>query len=742
MYSKKQIIHKIKQRFQQGQALNITAVKREMPKLIQSAYAVKPFWGWRQAVDDAGIDYADICVELEEYVTCAICGRDFRMLSGHLRIHECTYEEYKGDFPDCDAVSEGLRAALMLDNGELKHWELIWSPEYVLDKIYRYKELGYEINVQSMSKRDNSITSAAAKHWGRWDNALRAIGLDPLNHRKLPYFQYHSKDLIIATIKERVRSGKPLDYVSVAQENASLTNAAYWYFGNWSNALRAAGLNPEKYLQIMPGRKYPDKRSVLKAIKTRRKNKQHLNSGAVYIEDQALIRSASRIFGDWQKALCAASLDPSTIYKRRQDKYYSEPESVIKEIKRRKRTKMPLNTTSLCKGSDQVKDGILYRAGVDYFGNWKNALKAAGIDPRTIYKRRPGKQYPNPQSVLKEIKRRKRTKMPLNTTSLCKGSDQDKDQMLWSGGVEYFGRWDKALSSAGLNPDRIYKYQLNNAYPDAESVLKEIKRRKRAKMPLNAAAVYKCGDKSSDYKILKAAKKFFDGWKNALSAAGLDPRKIYICHPHGKYPDADSVIKEIKRRKKAKMPLNMAALYKYTHNKKYRDSTLYTSGRKHFRSWDKALSAAGLDPDLESGKRYRYPDADSVLQEIKRRRKMNLPLNMAALYAGSERDGDATLAILGGKYFGGWDEALSAAGIDPHTVHKPPGSPRKYPDKSSVVQEIRKRRRSGLSLKLSSLRHGAKKSRDRRLIIRGREYFGSWPAALKAARAKTRKVNH
>ena len=72
MYSKKQVIDKIKRRFEKGQPLNITAVKREAPSLMKSAYNIKPFFGWRQAIDAAGIDYSDICVDLKEYVTCAI----------------------------------------------------------------------------------------------------------------------------------------------------------------------------------------------------------------------------------------------------------------------------------------------------------------------------------------------------------------------------------------------------------------------------------------------------------------------------------------------------------------------------------------------------------------------------------------------------------------------------------------------------------------------------------------------
>ncbi|HEY8670853.1 MAG TPA: hypothetical protein VIL63_08445 [Terriglobales bacterium] len=66
--------------------LNISAVKRSHPKLIEQVYKVRPFWGWKRALEDAGLSYSQINVELREYVDCKICGGDFGALGVHLSL--------------------------------------------------------------------------------------------------------------------------------------------------------------------------------------------------------------------------------------------------------------------------------------------------------------------------------------------------------------------------------------------------------------------------------------------------------------------------------------------------------------------------------------------------------------------------------------------------------------------------------------------------------------------------------
>ena len=48
----------------------------------------------------------------QDYVTCQICGKHFKALGYHVRIHNMTIEEYKAKFPDAKVITAEARQYL------------------------------------------------------------------------------------------------------------------------------------------------------------------------------------------------------------------------------------------------------------------------------------------------------------------------------------------------------------------------------------------------------------------------------------------------------------------------------------------------------------------------------------------------------------------------------------------------------------------------------------------------------
>jgi lipase chaperone LimK len=55
-----------------------------------------------------------------------------------------------------------------------------------------------------------------------------------------------SKERILEVIHARQREGKPINYSAIRREDSALISAARRYFGNWSKALLAAGVDVER----------------------------------------------------------------------------------------------------------------------------------------------------------------------------------------------------------------------------------------------------------------------------------------------------------------------------------------------------------------------------------------------------------------------------------------------------------------------------------------------------------------
>ena len=181
---KQSVIRQIKNLHAQGKPLNITAVKRSHPELIAKAFEVEPFWGWKQALEDAGIQYQDIKVELLDHVTCHLCGKQAQTLIGHLKSqHNICGADYRRDYPGAELASEVLRAKSMRGTPRQRkklsmqcppHWEPLWSPEYVLDRAAEFRRQGIELRQKNVVAVDQ-VTEWGREFFGSWTAVLRRI---------------------------------------------------------------------------------------------------------------------------------------------------------------------------------------------------------------------------------------------------------------------------------------------------------------------------------------------------------------------------------------------------------------------------------------------------------------------------------------------------------------------------------------------------------------------------------------
>lgn len=397
MLTRQQIINIIRRMHRRGEALNISAVKRSHPELIRAVYNARPFWGWKQALEDAGIGYRRIKISLQDTVECELCGKSFRHLGNHLILkHEVRPDEYLTDYPDAELLCETMRAAKKIGkNRFLRHWEPAWSREYILDRAAEFHRQGFPVHYIKMHDIDRRLTAAASYHLGEnaWTNVLAAIGLDPRKLTMESYRQsrsYPDKAAVIQGIKQRLKKGVrviPYSLIEGKQRDVTLLIRAAEYFGSWANALQAAGLDLKAALKRKRIRKYQTQNDIINEIRARHKRKWPITLIGTMRgknRDCMLGAYAKEYFGPWGKALKAAGFDPIDVYNqvRLRRIKYPDAKSVLKAIKRRIKEKRSLNCTGVGFGHD--RDFRLLLGANRLFGSWNNALKNAGLDPNKI----------------------------------------------------------------------------------------------------------------------------------------------------------------------------------------------------------------------------------------------------------------------------------------------------------------------------------------------------------------------
>jgi hypothetical protein len=367
---KQRTIGKIRRLFLKREPLNLSAVKRRHPELLAGVYAVRPFWGWKQALADAGIEYSEVNVELLDYCTCRICGTEAAILTSHLKgSHALTPEDYRKEFEGAEIMAETVRAARMRAKAALPHWEPVWSWEYVLDRLWVLRLRGWPLNNIEIQQRERPLFNFVWSRGRPWDEVLQAMGLNPAEIRKRAVGLHLSKRDVVRGLKRRFGEGKPLAESIVSREELRLSNAARRGFGGYSDALRAAGFEPEQIRLRRPKVTADDLAKLGEEMTRVASLHGHERAKAASSLKKQYTSMVFNRLGNWRKACQKFKLLPEDVAVCP----YASKAHVIEGLRR----------WALVPGASGQRiyreDCPLHRAACRLFGTWAAAKKAAGI---------------------------------------------------------------------------------------------------------------------------------------------------------------------------------------------------------------------------------------------------------------------------------------------------------------------------------------------------------------------------
>jgi len=121
-----------------------------------------------------------------------------------------------------------------------------------------------------------------------------------------------------------------------------------------------------------------------------------------------------------------------------------------------------------------------------------------------------------------------------------------------------------------------------------------------------------------------------------------------------------------------------------------------------------------------------------TIAAVRDRKRRGLKMNAEAVRSDSHLLYWATFRLMGG-----WEKAMGLAGLPSERARG--GIATKYPRKSDVIREIRRRRKVGKPIHSSGVI--TSEDRDSGLHTRARKLFGSWRKAVEAAGFDYRRVS-
>ena len=154
-----------------------------------------------------------------------------------------------------------------------------------------------------------------------------------------------------------------------------------------------------------------------------------------------------------------------------------------------------------------------------------------------------------------------------------------------------------------------------------------------------------------DYRLLEAARREFGSWRQALLAAGLDLQRAGFGSAKFRRFSKDQVLGVLQEWGTAGHSLRWCKIC-------LENRSLAVACRGRFGSWRQALVAAGIVAEAAPSKHKRKWDQQRIIDHIHRRQQEGKPLHYKAI-----RRDDGGLLHAAKRYFGGWNQALAAAGV-------------------------------------------------------------------------------
>lgn len=171
-----------------------------------------------------------------------------------------------------------------------------WSRQLIVAMIRELKKKGEAVYGSAVPE---SLYARARSHFGSWDKALLAVGLDPSQERRK---QPRSRAWVIDQLQGLKAQKKPIHQGYLQRKHNRIALAIYKHFpGGWAETVALAGYDPEaETARWTPTR-------IIQKIWERKLAGKPVNYRGL---PRRLSRVMVREFGSWRNAVEAAGLLP------------------------------------------------------------------------------------------------------------------------------------------------------------------------------------------------------------------------------------------------------------------------------------------------------------------------------------------------------------------------------------------------------------------------------------------------
>ena len=239
--------------------------------------------------------------------------------------------------------------------------------------------------------------------------------------------------------------------------------------------------------------------------------------------------------------------------------------AILEKLRELHKAEKDISYNALCRKMQPLLSAAAY-----HFGSYRKAVQQAGIDYGQV-SRRP--RWTKKQ-IIQLIKQARRRSEDLSWSAVTRRGDELARAAFAAIQPRLFGKWERALSAAGLDSDMVSRYRKW----DRQEIVFEIRQYFQAGESLNSGAM-----QQEDPGLHAAAVRHFGTYDAAILAAKIDPAKVR----QRRSWDKQQVITMLKAAERRGEHLSDSAI-------RQNNPPLYGAAVRLFGSFTKARDSAGL----------------------------------------------------------------------------------------------------------------------------------------------------
>jgi len=241
LWDKDRIIETLRRLHKRGQDLSYNRMAAKMQSLVSAA--AYHFGSYRKAVAKAGLDYAQVVrrprwskpIIIQLIKQARRKGQDLHWSAVTRRRDELGKAAFASLQPRLFGSWERALAESGLDAQRIARYRR-WDRDSIVDVLRTTHRKRQPLNSGAIQKRDPGMHAAAVRHFGSYDGALRAAGLDPL---KLRQRRRWSKQEVLAELKAFRKKHGDINDADLRRHAPALYGAAIRTFKSLAAARKA-----------------------------------------------------------------------------------------------------------------------------------------------------------------------------------------------------------------------------------------------------------------------------------------------------------------------------------------------------------------------------------------------------------------------------------------------------------------------------------------------------------------------